>query len=109
MKSKSNEKILAELQNSFDTTQLLDLVDNIDQIRARICEPDAIRAELLNLHGTAHAVLNEGSASIPEDLWEVADELSMELSDWADKLEAGSRLLDQLAALVPDELEEDEG
>ncbi len=46
-----NSEVLEELQQSFDTMEIIDAVDLIDKIRASICEPEEMRFDLLRLHG----------------------------------------------------------
>ncbi|WP_279635311.1 Tn3 family transposase post-transcriptional regulator TnpC [Cupriavidus lacunae] len=54
-------EVLRHLQDSFDTREILRIVDLVDTIRARLCEPEGIRDDLLQLHGMAHTVLNGAS------------------------------------------------
>ena len=109
-----NAKVLEELQNDFDTTQILDAVDTIDEIRYRICDPEGMRDDLLRLHGLAHALINGDCSNASEadgPIWELADDLEEQISEWTDKLRNLAGMLDQLVLLMPenndDELEED--
>ena len=98
------------LQQEFDTYRLLEAVDTIDRLRARICEPDAMRQDLLTLHGMAHALINggdPGGATAPEPIWEVAEELAFELSDFIDGLQAALDTVEALTELAPDPDEDD--
>ncbi|MEW6735807.1 MAG: Tn3 family transposase post-transcriptional regulator TnpC [Acidobacteriota bacterium] len=102
-----NRKVLERLQNNFDTMQILYAIDAIDQIRYRICEPDQIRDQLLNLHGMAHCLINgDHSATVrgnPGEIWELADELESEISEFASSLRGVADMLDKLVMLVPDD------
>ena len=94
-----NAKVLEELQDNFDTTQILDAVDTIDEIRYRICDPEGVRDDLLRLHGLAHALINgDASNAVEEDgpIGELADDLEDQISEWIDKLRNLAHMLDQL-------------
>ena len=102
---------LERLQTVFDTRVLLELVDELDELRARICEPDGMRAELLSLHAMAHSLVNgaplntsPGNASI----WEVAEELMYELSSIANRAQQASSMIQPLAQLMPKGEEDEE-
>lgn len=73
-----DRKKLEKLRDSFDTTDILAAVDVIDGIRARVCEPDQMRKELLLLHSMAHTLINGAQLadSSELDIWELADELN---------------------------------
>ncbi|MBR8839128.1 MAG: hypothetical protein DSM106950_35295 [Stigonema ocellatum SAG 48.90 = DSM 106950] len=106
-----SSKKLDELQQNFDTTQILAAVDTIDEIRSRICEPDGIRLELLNLHSMAHTMINGDStmnAPTGTCIWEVAQELDLEIADFATKLDEIAAMLGKLGELTPDEEDEDD-
>jgi hypothetical protein len=106
-----NAKVLEELQEEFDTTQILDAVDTIDEIRYRICDPEGMRDDLLRLHGLAHALINGDYSNVSEEdgpIWELADDLEDQISDWIDKLRNLTGMLDQLVSLMPDEGDEEE-
>jgi hypothetical protein len=104
-----NSKKLEELQRSFDTTKILAAVDTIDEIRYRICEPDGMRQDLLDLHAMAHSIINGDSTNAPRGMciWEVAQELELELDEFATKLSEITDLLAQLGELVPDDEDDD--
>jgi AraC-like DNA-binding protein len=101
-----NKKKLNELQQNFDTTQILTAIDIIDEIRYRICEPEHMRDELLNLHSMAHTIINgDWTMNAPKGLsiWETAQDLEMEISEFATKLDKITDMLRQLGELVPNE------
>ena len=105
-----NAKVLEELQDDFDTTQILDAVDTIDEIRYRICDPEGMRDDLLRLHGLAHALINGDSSNASEEdgpIWQLADDLEDQISDWIDKLRNLAHMLDQLVSLMPEEGDEE--
>src|SRR3546814_11787040 len=47
---------LQQLRTTFDTTQLLRAVDDLDTICALVADPDELRTDLLRLHGMAHEI-----------------------------------------------------
>ena len=101
--------VLEELRESFDTHALLDAVAKIDQIRHCI---DAVREELLRLHGMAHDLINDAgfTGGIGEDaqpIWDLADGLSMTMLDWPDDIDFIGDMLDKLAELAPDPDDDD--
>ena len=99
-------KTLEQLQEEFDTYKLLDLIDEIDALRDRICDPDGMRAELLKLHAMAHTVINDAPLTMGTDdltIWELADELATEFATFANQARRASSLLDQLAKLMPED------
>ena len=101
-----NSKKLEELQQNFDTTKILAAVDTIDEIRDRICEPDGIRQDLLDLHSMAHTIINgDSTINVPRGtrIWEVAQELELEIDEFATKLSEIANLLAKLGELVPDD------
>lgn len=107
-----NSEVLEDLRQSFDTMEILDAVDLIDEIRASICNPEDMRFDLLRLHGQAHALINgdysNSSGKEGYAIWELADELETEIGEWSDKLRKVSVMLDKLVMLVPEEEYDDE-
>lgn len=107
-----SKKKLDELQQNFDTTQILAAINTIDEIRYRICEPEHMRDELLNLHSMAHTIINgDWTMNAPKGLniWEIAQDLEMEIGEFATKLDEITNMLCQLGELVPNqEYDEDD-
>ena len=70
-------------------------------------DAEAMRQELLQLHGMAHELINEGEnfagSSSKEAIWEIAENLSSEILDFMAGLEAAYKTLDELGELAPDE------
>ncbi|WP_413460483.1 Tn3 family transposase post-transcriptional regulator TnpC [Herbaspirillum huttiense] len=56
---------LKKLQQEFDTSALLTIVDELDQVIDLLRSEDGLRDELLRLHGMAHTVLNGAGLSVP--------------------------------------------
>jgi hypothetical protein len=51
-----NRPVLEALRDSFDTQQLLELVDQLDELRSRICDPEGLRADLLRVSAGASGI-----------------------------------------------------
>ncbi len=107
-----NSEVLEDLQQSFNTMEILDAVDLIDEIRASICEPEEMRFDLLRLHGQSHALINgdytNASGKEGYAIWELADELESEIGEWANNLRKISEMLDKLVMLAPEEEYDDD-
>lgn len=92
------------LQDSFDTREILRIVDRIDAMRARFCDPAGIRDDLLQLHGMAHTVVNGASlvsgATNPA-LVEQAEAVVEELDDVIRLLQRAVQALRPLETLRP--------
>ncbi|HEY0846797.1 MAG TPA: Tn3 family transposase post-transcriptional regulator TnpC [Noviherbaspirillum sp.] len=101
-----DQSMLQELQAGYDTNGILQAVDRIDMCRARLCEPDGIRDDLLRLHAMAHTVVNGARLTVAADetgIWEMADELIAEFGDMVELFRATIDQLAPLARLVPPE------
>ena len=94
---------LAELQASFDTRQMLAVVDDLDRFCAQWKRE--LRADLLRLHGMAHTVINGAPlASVrgEDGLSELAFSIADEFRDWQQFLRSTIVQLDQIAGLAPE-------
>jgi hypothetical protein len=103
-----NAQILEGLQETFDTRVLLELVDQLDALRARICDPDALRADLLKLHTMAHTLINGAplaTGSDDQSIWELADDIESELGQIADSARHACLAIRPLIELQPDDSE----
>ena len=100
---------LENLQATFDTVRLLEAVDLIDELRGRVCDPQQLRAELLQLHAMAHTLINGAEAAVlPNNcpIWSKAADLELELSGYAEKLSELADLIERLSKLAPDDPDE---
>ncbi|QUN32351.1 transposase (plasmid) [Cupriavidus sp. KK10] len=92
------------LQDSFDTREILRIVDLVDTLRTRLCEPEGIRDDLLQLHGMAHTVLN-GASLVSRDtnptLVQQAETIVEELEDLIRVLQHAVHVLHPLELLRP--------
>ncbi|NBA95237.1 Tn3 family transposase post-transcriptional regulator TnpC [Pseudomonas sp. R5(2019)] len=99
-------KVLDSLRASYDTAQLLNLVDRLDACLAEIGGVGSIREDFLRLHAMAMTVL-EGfpltvASSDIDSIWEQAMALQEDISALCSCLQAGSKHVAPLAALAPD-------
>lgn len=97
---------LARLESSYDTTRLLAAVDIVDRLRAQLHDPEGLRDDLLEIHGMAHAVLNDAPSvpsrhegSFPE---QVLDALDL-IDEFIVELTRVRTIIEPLEALYPDE------
>jgi len=70
-----------------------------------------MRLELLMLHSMAHTIINgDSTMNAPRGtcIWEVAQELELEIADFATKLDEIAYILGKLGELVPEEEYEDD-
>jgi hypothetical protein len=96
---------LEKLQSGFDTSRLLDALEVIDELRKRLCDPQQLRQELLDLHSMAHTIVNGTEMNVSSSrgpIWSKAASLEMELSEYADNLSAVAELIQELALLAPE-------
>ncbi|WP_322617605.1 Tn3 family transposase post-transcriptional regulator TnpC [Pseudomonas sp. BIC9C] len=99
-------KALDALRESYETSQLLNVVDRLDACLSEIGGIGSIREDFLRLHAMAMTVL-EGSpltvtTSDVDSIWEQAMSLQEDISALCSCLQAGSKYVVPLAALAPD-------
>lgn len=80
---------LRALQATFDTADMLVDVDKLAEAGMQLLDPNGLRADLLRLHGMAHAVINGAPL--------VTDTMGVSLADSAVDLDAA---LDDLVRVV---------
>ena len=69
-----------------------------------------MRQDLLDLHAMAHTIINgDSTLNVPRGacIWEVAQELELEIDEFATKLSEIANLLAKLGELVPDDEDDD--
>ena len=96
---------LENVQENYETHELLDLVDALDQWRSRIGDADGLRADLLRLHAMAHTLVNGAALSVSAEdqaIWELADDLESELMEIEEGAKRAMKLLRPLLKLAPD-------
>lgn len=99
-----DEKTLRELQDTYDTTKLLRMVDELDAVLAEAREEDGLRDMLLRLHGMAHAVINGAGMSVTtgeDSLPELAFDTIAEILRVAALLRTWLQCLEPLERLAP--------
>lgn len=96
---------LDQLRESFDTSQLLRLVDSLDACLAEMGGVTALRDKLLRLHAMSLTLVDGATLSVPTEnacIWAEAASLQLDLEAlyrWA----SGAQLcLDPLVKLVPE-------
>ncbi len=97
---------LQELRATFDTTDLLRAVDELDTVRAALADPDELRADLLRLHGMAHNLINGGAlsaTSVDETIAELAAGIEAELESMSALLLTIKQRIRPLLTLAPDD------
>ncbi len=95
---------LCELQDTYDTTVLLRMVDELDVIVAGATQVDGLRDMLLRLHGMAHTVINGAGMCVPtenETLPELAFDTTMHIHSIVTTLQTWLQLLEPLERLAP--------
>ncbi len=97
---------LQKLRATFDTTDLLRAVDELDTVRAALADPDELRADLLRLHGMAHNLINGGAlsaTSVDETIAELAAGIEAELESMSALLLTIKQRIRPLLTLAPDD------
>lgn len=95
---------LRELQDSFDTHTLLQMIDGLDEAVAEITDEEGLRDALLRLHGMAHTVINGATLTVAaegESLTELAFDVTMTLRDMVSTLNGWIKHLEKLERLEP--------
>jgi len=94
---------LEQLRSSFDTSQILTAIDELDRFCAQWRKQ--LRDDLFRLHGMAHTVINDAPLTIvpgEESLSEAAFSLAEEFRDSQQSLLSLLTLLARIADLEPD-------
>ena len=97
------------LNDNYDTTALLDAVEHVDEARRHLsdgefCKPPQIRDDLLKLHQLAMDVVNHGNTENASEMFNMASDLEMQVSDLIESLEAIQETLGKLTELYPESL-----
>ncbi|WP_028623338.1 Tn3 family transposase post-transcriptional regulator TnpC [Pseudomonas sp. Ant30-3] len=99
-------KALDSLHASYDTSQLLNLVDRLDACLAEIGGISRIRDDFLHLHAMAMTILESSPLAVAttdvDSIWEQAIALQGDICALCSCLQTGSKHLAPLAALAPD-------
>lgn len=95
---------LGDLRQTYDTSGLLRMVDELDALVRDLRDEDGLRDMLLRLHGMAHTVINGAGMSVASDgdeLPEVAFDTIAELQRTIAILKAWVATLEPLERLTP--------
>lgn len=100
------------LYDGFETRDLLDVVDHIDEVRYAIGDdengrPPELRTDLLKLHGLAMEVVSGAYLSGADEMFDLADDLSLQVSTLSEALEKVQDILDRLLDLRPEFSDDD--
>ena len=105
---------LDDLRDQYDTAELLEAVDSLDTIRGILAdgdnlEPPQIRNDLLNLHGLAIQVVNQGYP-VDKDMLSLAGEIEWQIEDIIEAAERIQKTVSELVLLCPtkDDFDEDD-
>jgi hypothetical protein len=92
--------VLAELQQSFATAELLMAIDGIDASEGR---QRWLHACLMRLHAMANHLINGAPQTVSgeETIWQLAEEIGDELDACTANLAHVSKLVDRLGRLRP--------
>ena len=101
------------LYENFETTNLLAAVDALDGVRGVLgdgpnWEPPELRINLLKLHQLAMDVVNQGDKDQAQEMFDLANELDMEVFGLIESLEAIQSVLSALTELYPESLSYDD-
>ena len=107
--AKVTEEEWQTLNENFETTWLLSTIDQLDKVRGVLAdgdnwEPPEIRINLLKLHQLAMDVVNKGWTRQARELFALAGDLEMQVSDMVEALEDIQQTLSKLNDLFPESL-----
>ncbi|SDP98692.1 Tn3 family transposase post-transcriptional regulator TnpC [Ectopseudomonas guguanensis] len=95
---------LEKLRNSFDTSQLLGLVDRLDTSLAEMGGMIALRDDLLKLHTMALALVEGTLPPVTTEescVWEVAESVQLDLETLSSWIRTAQMMIAPLVDLVP--------
>lgn len=104
---KVDRAALENLQESFDTMDLLKIVDIIDKLRGKNESLYELRTKVLSLHAMAHTIINDAEITITSDenIVDLADEIDWELdeiSESMDDFDEAKRTIQKIMTLTPE-------
>ncbi|EKZ97702.1 hypothetical protein D769_19018 [Cupriavidus sp. HMR-1] len=95
---------LQQAQDTYDTTLLLRMVDDLDAMLAEARAEDGLRDMVLRLHGMAHTVINRARMTVAtgeESLPELAFDTQAEVLRIVTMLQDWLRQIEPLEQLTP--------
>ena len=98
-----------KLYENFETTDLLAAVDVLDGVRSALgdgpnFEPPELRTNLLKLHQMAMDVVNQRWTDRASEMFDLANDLDMEIFSVIEALEQIQAVLTKLTDLYPESL-----
>jgi hypothetical protein len=104
---KIDKAALENLQDTFDTMDLLKVVDIIDKLRGKNESLYDLRTKVLSLHAMAHTIINDAEISITtdENILELADEIEWEIdeiSELMDEFGDAKDIIHKVLELTPE-------
>ncbi|MEQ6699816.1 Tn3 family transposase post-transcriptional regulator TnpC [Pseudomonas aeruginosa] len=96
---------LDRLRDSFDTSQILQLVDQLDACLAELGGVMAVRDELLKLHAMALTLVEGAPLTVPTEnacIWSEAESLQQDLEALAGWVHSAQGGISSLVNLAPD-------
>lgn len=91
---------LHNLTSNFDTSVILRAVDQLDALRARLCPPEGLRDDLLDLHGMAHTVFNDAPLTVATTNTMLVDQTEDILEELEDDIKVLRAILADLRPLA---------
>lgn len=100
-----------DLVDSFDTSTLLEAVDELDELRSDFADrengaPMELRDELLKLHQVAMDVVHNGARSKALEMFDLAADIESEMDELIDQLQTLRDTVGSLTDQRPDYLYE---
>ena len=117
MERSLSEKKNQQLYDEFVTHDILNVIDNLDEVRAIISDqfnedgfprPPELRTKLLKLHQKAHHIINEYDCDKDDGMFDLAWEIEDEIFTAIENLEKIQEVIQALTDLTPSEDEGDE-
>ncbi|MBF8179151.1 Tn3 family transposase post-transcriptional regulator TnpC [Herminiimonas contaminans] len=98
-----DETALLEVQNNYDTSVLLRIVEDLAELLSTDGDRDGLRHMLLRLHGMAHSVINGAGLTVSteaETLPELAGEFIEEAEEMISRLQGWIKQIEPLEQLA---------
>lgn len=94
------------LEDGLDTPSIMRAVESISRLRAELAadELPTIRDELLELHRLALTVRERGTAEQLSELFDLANDLELQVCEWIETLSEIQATISTVTALYPESL-----
>lgn len=99
------------LEEGLDTVAILGALDVLDQLRTELANPNpgegglsVIRDDLPKLHRLAQMARTSGTSANVNELFDLAQDLELQIGEWAEALGAIQATLSAVTALYPESL-----